>query len=101
MPTADHKYGMWIAWGWRPYVRNFWVDAPLVARNAIHMPYLWSAVGILYLTDAIWSWAIGLTLSSYTAFVVMICILLLATVLLRGKQRNPRLAVAMEVWALW
>jgi len=77
------------------------IDATRVAKNLIHVPYVWVAVGALYLTDAIWCWRIGLTLSDYSGFLTIICVLLAVTALLRGKQRDPRLAVASEVWALW
>jgi len=77
------------------------IYATRVAKNLIHVPHVWVAVGVLYLVDAIWSWRIGLTLSDYSGFLTVICVLLAVTALLRGKQRNPRLAVASEVWALW
>jgi hypothetical protein len=70
-------------------------------RRFFHMPALWVALGIMGIVDAIWSGAVGLTISGYDPFLLIVGGLLCLTVLLRVIWGNPKLAVLAEVWALW
>ena len=72
-----------------------------MAGDTLQLQYAWFAVGAVYMLDAIWAHAIGLMLSGYAPFLMVMIMLIGVTGILRWRRRNPTLAVATEVAALW
>ncbi len=61
----------------------------------------WFAVGLVALVDALWSAQIGLVIEGHAAFVVVLCVLLAVTLILRIFRPASRIAAATEVTALY
>ncbi len=72
-----------------------------IVANTLRFRSAWLAVAAIYLVDAVWSQAIGLTLSSFAPFLMTMVILLGTTTIVRWRGDNPALAIATEVVALW
>jgi hypothetical protein len=69
--------------------------------NTLQFRNAWLAVGGVCLLDAVWSETIGFTLSGCAPFLLLMCMLLGTTAILRWRGGNPTLGVATEVVALW
>jgi hypothetical protein len=73
----------------------------LIFRSIFRMRNAWVAVGIVYLLDAIWSEAIGFTLSGCGLLFIVLFVLLGGAAIARSERPGSRAARAAEVAALW
>jgi hypothetical protein len=73
----------------------------LIFGSVFRMRKAWVAVGIVYLLDAMWSAATGLTLSGCGLLSIVMLVLLGGAAIARWERPESRAARAAEVVALW
>lgn len=72
-----------------------------VIGNAVRLPLAWTAIGIIGLLDAVWCHMIRFSLTGCAPLVLVMFVLLGINFILRGERKDPKVAIALEVVALW